>query len=83
VWAIHWPIFASILPKVEDPWPSSIGMDLPFTIAGAGGVFGAVVSFHIKPEGRDKAVMLGGLIGFWAGALFYFVALANQLIFGP
>ncbi|HEX7245037.1 MAG TPA: hypothetical protein VF245_05665 [Solirubrobacterales bacterium] len=70
------------LPRVEDPWPSSIGMDLPFTIAGAGGVFGAAVSFHAASERRERAVLLFGFLGFWLGTLFYVVALANQLVFG-
>ena len=55
-------------------------MGLPFTTAGAGGVLGAVVSFHLKPASRDRAVLIGGLLGFWLGLLFYLVALANQLV---
>ena len=81
MWAIHWLIFVSTLPRVEDPWPSSIGVDLPFTTAGAGGVLGAVVSSHLKPASRDRATMIDGLLGFWLGMLFYLVALANQLVF--
>ena len=80
MWAILWLILVSALPRVEDPWPSSIGMGLPFTTAGAGGVLGAVVSFHLKPASRDRAVLIGGLLGFWLGLLFYLVALANQLV---
>lgn len=81
MWAIHWLIFTLTLPRVEDPWPSSIGIELPFTTAGAGGMLGTVVSLHFKPASRDRAVMIGGLLGFWLGALFYLVALANQLVF--
>lgn len=81
MWAIHWLIFISALPRVEDPWPNSVGLDLPFTTAGAGGVLGAVVSFPLEPASRDRAIMIGGLLGFWLGVLFYLVALANQLVF--
>jgi hypothetical protein len=56
-------------------------MDVSFATAGAGGVFGAVVSFHLEPASRDRAIMIGGLLGFWLGVLFYLVALANQLFF--
>jgi hypothetical protein len=31
-------------------------------------VLGAVVSFHLKPASRDRAIMIGGLLGFWAGS---------------
>jgi len=56
-------------------------MGLPFTTAGAGGVLGAVVSFHLQPASRDRVITIGGLLGFWLGMLFYLVALANQLVF--
>jgi hypothetical protein len=81
VGAIYWLTLLSSLPRVEDPWPSSIGMDLPFTTVGIGGVIGTVVAFHLRLASRDRAVMIGGLVGFWLGALFYLIALANQVVF--
>jgi hypothetical protein len=37
-------IFASFLPEVEDPWPETIGLGFPFTLAGAGAIVGLVLA---------------------------------------
>jgi hypothetical protein len=31
-------VLGSLLPHVENPWPDTIGIELPFAMAGAGGV---------------------------------------------
>lgn len=70
---------ASLLPRVEDPWPETIGIDFPFAMAGAGGVLkGAFHSGDSKVE-RDEAIRDGGLLGFWLGVSFYAFSLLNQV----
>jgi hypothetical protein len=69
----------SLLPVVENPWPASIGLELPVEAAGVGGVV-ATVLFAGAPRGRrEKATFRGGLWGFYLGALFYLLSLLNQL----
>jgi hypothetical protein len=35
-----------VLPRVEDPWPETVGLGLPFTLAGAGGVLAGVLFMY-------------------------------------
>jgi hypothetical protein len=76
---VPWLLILAVLPKVSDPWPSSIGIDLPLTMAGGGGVFAGVVYSLAAHEKREHAVKLGGLAGFCLGALLYCIALLNQI----
>ena len=73
---------ASVLPRVEDPWPESIGIELPFTLAGIGTVLFGFALAEAAPERRDRASQKGGVYGFWIGTLFYALSLANQVTFG-
>ncbi len=69
----------SLLPRVEDPWPDSIGLGFPFAMAGAGGILAAVMYGESSPQRRDRAVHSGGIWGFRLGALFYFASLLLQV----
>lgn len=70
---------ASVLPRVEDPWPDAIGLEFPFAAAGAGGVLASAFHSGDSKVGRDEAIRDGGLRGFWLGALFYALSALNQV----
>jgi hypothetical protein len=70
---------ASIFPPVEDPWPDTIGLELPFAAAGVGGVLASVFYADGSKTERDEAIHNGGLWGFWLGALFYALAFFSQV----
>jgi hypothetical protein len=72
-------LFGSVLPRVEDPLPKSIGLGFPFALAGAGGVFAGVIYADASPVKRNRAISVGGQIGFWLGMAFYFFSLAVQV----
>lgn len=75
-------VVAQVLPEIEDPWPDSIGLDFPFTVAGAGAVLGLVVA-HAQDrssKGRDKFVRRLTVVGFAIGTAIYLVALIAQLL---
>jgi len=73
------PVILAILPRVEDPWPDTIGIQLPFTAAAAGGVLAAAASALGSPEKQERAIKLGGLVGFTLGSVFYCLALLVQV----
>ena len=73
-------LFASILPQVEAPLPDRIGLGFPFSTAGACGVLVSIVHTASSPAQRDRAVRMGGLIGFLLGTVLYLLALFVQLI---
>jgi len=75
-------LFASVFPTVEDPWPDTIGVELPFAFAGAGGVLADLKHTEAGGPERDEAVRRGGVRGFRVGAAFYAIAVINQLAFG-
>jgi hypothetical protein len=75
-------LIASLFPQVEDPWPKTIGLEFMIATTGAGGVVTSVLYAGAPEARRDRAVRRGGLIGFGLGALFYVLALLNQLISG-
>jgi hypothetical protein len=77
-----WLLLSSVLPRVENPWPESIGIELPFALAGAFGVAAGAWHADAPREKRDKAVAMGGAWGFRVGALLYALALVNQVTFG-
>lgn len=68
------------LPRVEDPWPKSIGLGFPLSTAGAGGVLANVLWVRRPVAEQNRATNIGGLWGFWAGALFYLLLVVNQLL---
>jgi hypothetical protein len=76
------PFIVSLFPRVDDPWPDAIGLELPIVMAGAGGVMASVLHANASRAKRDEAVRSGGLWGFGLGALFYVLSLLNQLILG-
>ena len=67
------------LPKVEDPIPGTIGLGDLVSLAGAGGVLGAVLSIA-RPQKRDLFVSLGTFLGFCFGCGLYALSLAVQLL---
>ena len=68
------------LPRVEDPWPESVGIDLPFSAAGVGGVLGNVVAAGKSSEERARLTSFVGLWFFALGVLAYLLLIANQLL---
>jgi len=70
---------AALLPRVEDPWPDTIGLDFPLTTAGAGGVLAGVLFNEAGPRRRDRATRLGAVVGFWLGAVTYGLSLIVQV----
>lgn len=77
----HMSFLISLLPRVEDPWPDSIGLELPIVMAGIGGAVASVLYAGGSKADRDEAIRYGGLGGFGLGALFYILALLNQVVF--
>jgi hypothetical protein len=71
--------FASLLPRVADPWPDVIGLEFPFVTAGGGGVLASVFYSEGSTAQRDEAIRNGGTWGFWLGALFYALSFFNQV----
>ena len=70
---------SSVFPRVEDPWPDRIGVNLSITLGGAFG-FLASVLFAAEPEARrNRAIRNGGLIGIALGLVFYLVSLIVQI----
>lgn len=72
-------VLASFLPRVENPWPDTIGFEMPFAMAGAGGVLAGALYTGDSRSRRDEVVRKGGLLGFRLGVLFYVLALLNQV----
>jgi hypothetical protein len=68
------------LPRVENPLPESVGLDLPFSAAGIGGLIGNVYAAGRTPEEQAKIIALVGLWFFRLGVLGYLFLLANQLL---
>ena len=72
----------SLLPRVEDPIPDTIGVGIIFSMAGAGGVVMLVLGSMLGMSGAelDAWARRGVSMGFAAGALFYAAALAGQIL---
>jgi hypothetical protein len=70
------------LPRVDDPWPDSIGLGFPFAIGGAAGVLASLVAADTSQAERDRAIRLGNLWGFRLGAGFYLLSLIFQVAYG-
>jgi hypothetical protein len=77
---VPWLLFLGVLPRIEDPWPDTIGLDLPFALATAAVVLAGVVFTVVAHEKRDRAVTLAAAWGFLLGVVFYVIALAAQLV---
>jgi hypothetical protein len=72
----------SLLPRVEDPIPDTIGVGIIFSMAGAGGVvmlvLGSILGMSVAE--LDAWARRGVSVGFAAGALFYAAALVGQIL---
>jgi ABC-type transport system involved in multi-copper enzyme maturation permease subunit len=68
------------LPEVENPIPERIGLSYLVSLAGAGGVLGAVASVA-RPQKRELFVSVGTFLGFCLGCGLYALSLAVQLLF--
>jgi hypothetical protein len=77
---IPWLLVLAVLPRVEDPWPDAIGVELPFATAAAGSILAGVAYSLAIREKRERAIKLGGLVGFCVGSAFFFVSLLAQVI---
>jgi hypothetical protein len=74
-----WLLAIAVLPRVEDPWPDTIGVELPFATAAAGSVLAGVAYSLATREKRERAIKWGGLSGFCVGSVLYCVALLVQV----
>jgi hypothetical protein len=79
---VSWLLAVALLPRVEDPWPDAIGLELPIVLAGAGGVVASVLCANASEPRRDEAIRGAGLWGLRLGALFYLLSLLEQVVSG-
>ena len=70
------------LPRVQNPWPESIGLGFPFAMAGAAGVLVSMIQPDTSQAERDRAIRVGNLWGFRLGAGFYVISLVFQVAYG-
>jgi hypothetical protein len=72
----------TLLPRVEDPIPDTIGVGIIFGTAGAGGVVMLVLGSMLgrSAEDLDAWARRGVSAGFAIGALFYIAALVGQVL---
>jgi hypothetical protein len=71
-------VFA-FLPRVENPWPHTIDLSLPFTLASAFAVLAAALNIGASRERRDRAISRAGFAGLLLGVALYWIALLVQL----
>jgi hypothetical protein len=76
---VLWLLAGSFFPRVEDPWPESIGLDFPLAVSGAFGMLAGLAFVDSPAARRDRAIRLGGLVGFIVGTLLYLVSLGVQV----
>lgn len=75
-----WLLNGSFVPRVEDPWPDTIGLEFPFTLSAACGAVIAFLYSDAPRVRRDRAVRRGALAGFCLGVLIYTISLVGSLI---
>jgi hypothetical protein len=75
-------LFSGVFPEVKDPWPSSIGLDFPFAVAGAFGVLASARSSEKSDAERSREINKAGVAGFRLGVGLYVLSFLNQLTFG-
>lgn len=71
----------SSLPKVRGPIPDEIGLEAPFIGAGFGTIAAGVIFALSSQAKRERAMGIGGLLGFAIGSGIYLIALGNEVIF--
>jgi hypothetical protein len=76
---VPWLLVLALLPRVENPWPETIGLNLPFVTGTAGAALAGVVRFRAAQDRRERAILLGGFVGFLVGAVLYLISLAAQV----
>ena len=79
VHAILW--LASVFPRAESPWPESVGIELPLSFAGAGGLLGSFAFPGRAADERDRASRKLSTSGFLLGAGLYLLSLGHQVLF--
>lgn len=77
---VPWLLVLALMPRVEDPWPDTIGVELPFFTGTAGGVLAGAAFFFSASEKRDRAIGWGGFVGFCVGASLYCIAYLVQVV---
>jgi hypothetical protein len=78
VHTVFW--LGTVIPHAESPWPSRIGIDFPFTLAGAGGVLANYAFSEHDGTDRDRAAIRWGRYWFLAGMSIYLATLIVQLV---
>jgi hypothetical protein len=73
-------LLGSVLPRAKGPIPDEIGLEAPFVGAGFGTVAAGVFFATASQARRERAMGIGGLIGFALGGGFYLIALSVQVI---
>jgi hypothetical protein len=51
----------SLFPRVDDPWPDAVGLELPIVTTGVGCVVASVLYARAPKAKRDEAIRYGGL----------------------
>jgi hypothetical protein len=77
-----WLLVASVLPRVQDPWPTSIGLGFPFAVAGVAGSLADLVFSESSSARRDRISRKANALGFRAGLAIYGLSLLVQLLSG-
>lgn len=67
---VPWLLALALLPRVEDPWPDTIDLGFPFATAAAGCVLAGAMWFLAAEKERERAIKLGGFLGFSVGSVF-------------
>lgn len=85
VWAVleivTTSLLESIIPRVENPWPETIGLELPFATAAAGGVLATVLFANASKSRRDRQTRQLVILGFYLGVVVYVITLAVEVGF--
>jgi hypothetical protein len=72
-------LLGSFIPRVEDPLPDEIGLDLPFALAAMGGALFGLFPLDAPTPKRERAMSRGASLGFLLGLAIYWVALLVQI----
>jgi hypothetical protein len=75
-----WQLIGALLPHVRDPWPHSIGLGFPFTVAGAATMLAEVLYAEVPRPLRGRIAGRFRVYGFRAGVVIYLVSLLVQVV---